>query len=653
MPVVCRCRTLILLPAVLLCAVGPASAQDLPSAEVLLGQYKPSQKVECDTPTGQEVAQCRVEVEQKTATQLASIVVKGPAGQILRRFSDIDGDLAPDLYRYYFMGLEVFRDIDTDKDGKPNEMRWMNWGGTRWGIDRNEDGRIDEWKQISAHEAARVAVEAMIAGDAALLGTVMLAPADVAALKLDTGLAETLRKSVGRPESQMQEALRGARAINSRTEWVRFDPPVLSLIPAEEGKSAADLYVYENAMAYVRNGEQHELISIGEMVQLGNSWKLVSVPRPLESGSVELQVGGILMQPRLSSGIVDPTGEAVSPQLAALMKELQQVDEGDGARSTTREGLARYSRERADIIEKIIPLAPTAEERRTWITQYAEGLAAAVYPGYYKEALARLQQLEKQVASDQKILGFVRWRRMMAEYQVRLDTEDDDEREKAQQWWLAELERFCSDWKNSPEAQEPMDQLATALEFSGRIDDAERWYTELARAYPRTNGGIKARGALRRLKLTGQKLELSGRSLRGEQLNISQYRGKVVLVVFWASWSDLYVQSLPLLKAVHDRYRGEGFEILGVNLDPNADAVATFIQRSGGNWQHIRDAGGVDGPLAREFGLATVPTMMLVNREGVVLQTGISGAGLEADVKAALEGRSAARESAGAGRPRQ
>ena len=68
---------------------------------------------------------------------------------------DTNGDQSPDVFRYYRHGLEVYRDIDSNFNQKPDQYRWMNWGGTRWGLDPNEDGRIDEWKMISAPEAAQ------------------------------------------------------------------------------------------------------------------------------------------------------------------------------------------------------------------------------------------------------------------------------------------------------------------------------------------------------------------------------------------------------------------------------------------------------------------------------------------------------------------
>ena len=70
-------------------------------------------------------------------------------GQVLRRFTDTNGDNKGDQFRYYNLGIEVYRDIDSDGNEKIDQYRWLNTGGTRWGLDPNEDGRIDTCKLLA------------------------------------------------------------------------------------------------------------------------------------------------------------------------------------------------------------------------------------------------------------------------------------------------------------------------------------------------------------------------------------------------------------------------------------------------------------------------------------------------------------------------
>lgn len=620
----------------IICFCGNATLFAQPTAEQILTQYRPTHQVEYDTPDAKDFATCKVEVERGKG--VAGFVVYGPAGQVLRRFTDTDGDSKADQFRYYRMGLEVYRDIDSNKNEKPDQHRWMNWGGMKWGVDENEDGVMDQWKVLSAQEAAKTAVDAMIKGDIRSLGSVLISQQDVAALKISKDIAAQLLAAVANPQAQLREILSDTKTLTSRSQWVRFDPSVPGLIPREDGKSGVDLTVYENAMAIVENGDTHELVSVGEMLKVGDVWKLCSIPRPLDAGKSQIQLGGILMQPILATG-----GTDVAPQMGKEMQELlatlQKLDEGSPSGNVTPVALAKYNQQRADIIEKIIRVVPTEQERLQWIQQFADGVAAAVQTGNYDSGLKRLTALQDQVKANNELLGYVWYRRLLAEYAVRLQETDEKKRQQAQSWWLQQLEVFAEKWPKSDDASDAIVQLAISLELMGRVDDAKRWYTQLVKDHSVSNAGIRARGALRRLNLAGQRLDLKGRSLTGQDIDAAQYKGKVTLVVFWATWAKPYTDELPKIIDVHKRYQRSGFEILGVNLDADASGLRAYLaQNGGGTWQNIREPGGTDGKLARDFGIVSVPTMFLVDKSGAVAGA-ITAEDLETAVKTLLLGQ--------------
>lgn len=613
-----------------------ASNAQVPDAATLLNAFRPSQQnVDYDTPSGDELAQCRREIE-RTADG-SGFVVYGPAGQVLRRFTDTNADSNADVFRFYRMGLEVYRDIDSNKNGKNDQHRWMNWGGTRWGFDRNEDGRIDEWKILSAQEAAEVAIMAMANRDPETLATVLINASDVKALRIPDAIGRKLLASVQDPTAQLRKLLSKSKTINASTKWVRFDPPVPSLIPAEDGKSKSDLTVYQNAMAIVENSGQHQLISVGEMILVGNVWKLTHIPTPLDTEDAQVQIGGILMQPQVTGpGIV--AEPEMAREMEQLLTALQKIDESSPTANITPQGLARYNQQRADVIEKIIGVVPTKAERVQWIQQFADGVAAAVQTGQYDGGLKRLEALEAKVRGDKKLLGYVTYRRLLAEYAVRLKTEDNKEREAAQDWWLKQLEVFAKTWPESEDSADAMVQLAISLELIGRIDDAKRWYATLVQKHGQSNAGIRARGALKRLDLAGKPIALAGKNLQGQLIDVNQYRGRVTLVAFWATWAQPYTDGLPKLNALYQKYNRSGFEILGVNLDADASGLSAYLQKNGGAWQHIRDAGGTDGQIAKDFGIVTVPTMFIVDKAGRVAGA-VTMENIEAAITALLQGK--------------
>lgn len=613
----------------------PGSAQKT-TAKYLLQKFRPAlSDVKYDTPKAEELEQCRLEIERGEKT--AGYVVYGPTGQVLRRFTDISGEGNPDLFRYYQMGLEVYRAIDTNKNGKADEHRWMNWGGTRWGVDSNEDGRIEKWKILSAQEAAQIAVEAMIRGDAETLKSVMINADDILAIKAMPGVSKQLLKNATDPAAALRAVLSKSRSLTSGSKWVRFDPPVPGLVPKEDGKAGIDLTVYENAMGIIENNGTHELVSIGEMIKVGEVWKLTEVPSPLDAENAQVQIGGIMMQPELLAGGLNAPPE-MTKEMEDLLKQLEKLDNNSPNASATPQELALYNRNRADVIEKVIRFVPTEKERLQWVQQFADGVAAAVQTGHYDEGLARLSSLQTQVKANNELLGYVWYRRMLAEYAVRMKKTDEKSQQETQDWWLKQLEGFATTWPKSTDAADAIVQLAISYEFMGRLDDARRWYGVLVSSHPREKAGIRAKGALRRLSLAGKPLELSGRTITGQNINASSYRGKVTLVVFWATWAQPYTESLPTLIAAQQKYGRSGFEILGVNLDSNAAGIPGYIAKHGGNWPHLRDPEGAEGKLSADFGIVTVPTMFIVDKAGRVAG-GVTAETLDSAVQLLLQGK--------------
>ena len=181
-------------------AIGAAEA---PTVAFTMG-YVPSQKdVEFETPKPAEFAKCKVDVERKG--KINGWVVLGPAGQVLRKFLDTDGDGNLDQFRFFNQGIEVYRDIDSNKNKKIDQCRWLNLGGSRWGIDLNEDGRIDRWKVISAAETSREAIRAMIAGDEAALNAIMITSEDLKYLGVHAQLGQpSLLESAAEPGKKGQ-----------------------------------------------------------------------------------------------------------------------------------------------------------------------------------------------------------------------------------------------------------------------------------------------------------------------------------------------------------------------------------------------------------------------------------------------------------------
>ncbi len=115
----------------------------------------------------------------------------------------------------------------------------------------------------------------------------------------------------------------------------------------------------------------------------------------------------------------------------------------------------------------------------------------------------------------------------------------------------------------------------------------------------------------------------------GGSFALSQLRGKVVLIDFWASWCRPCRIENPNVKRVYERFHKKGFEILGVSLDRDHAAWVEAIKADGLPWKHISDLQFWNNAAAQEYGVSGIPYTVLVDREGKVLDKGLRSEALE------------------------
>jgi peroxiredoxin len=105
------------------------------------------------------------------------------------------------------------------------------------------------------------------------------------------------------------------------------------------------------------------------------------------------------------------------------------------------------------------------------------------------------------------------------------------------------------------------------------------------------------------------------RSLAGQNLRLSEYRGQIVMLTFWASWCGDCRAQLEQLGEMHARYQDAGVELLAVNLDQNRKQAADMIARLKASYPVLHDQAGDVGKL---YDVSRMPVMVLIDRGGVV-----------------------------------
>jgi thiol-disulfide isomerase/thioredoxin len=122
----------------------------------------------------------------------------------------------------------------------------------------------------------------------------------------------------------------------------------------------------------------------------------------------------------------------------------------------------------------------------------------------------------------------------------------------------------------------------------------------------------------------GDHPNLNFTSIDGQKINLTQYKGKIVLVDFWAGWSPQSVQNAPHLVKVNDQYKEKGLQIIGVNLDESADVATQNAKNVGFTWPQACDGGIWKSAYVQSWSVTTLPTDFIIDPNGVLVWMGNS-----------------------------
>ncbi|HIG27078.1 MAG TPA: TlpA family protein disulfide reductase [Verrucomicrobiales bacterium] len=187
------------------------------------------------------------------------------------------------------------------------------------------------------------------------------------------------------------------------------------------------------------------------------------------------------------------------------------------------------------------------------------------------------------------------------------------------------------------------------LQVFNDLDVGTELVNKLKKEFPETEPGKRADSILEGIEQQRKAAEIQGKlkigsvfpdfkvnDLNGKPLSIANYKGKVVLLDFWATWCGPCIGELPHVMAAYEKHHSKGFDIIGISLDRKLADLQGFIEKKKMPWvQHLNGAeGGSD--LAQTYGINSIPATFLLDGEGKVIGRNLRGPALEAAVAKAL-----------------
>jgi len=196
------------------------------------------------------------------------------------------------------------------------------------------------------------------------------------------------------------------------------------------------------------------------------------------------------------------------------------------------------------------------------------------------------------------------------------------------------IKRFASDVQSSgltPGHADLLRRLTDNLEMNGQGELAATAIKELLPAFRSSTEPMLQRqtpimeGIVRRLELVGKPLELEGTLLDGTEFDLGAYRGKVVLVDFFANWCGVCREEVPTILQAYRAYKDKGFEVVGVSVDKQPQLAEMYRKETGFQFPTLfsNDPRAMEwkNPNAVKYGVISLPRAILVDQNGIVVET--------------------------------
>jgi len=150
----------------------------------------------------------------------------------------------------------------------------------------------------------------------------------------------------------------------------------------------------------------------------------------------------------------------------------------------------------------------------------------------------------------------------------------------------------------------------------------------------------------KRLEVGQQAPDFEVQTLNGKPVKLADYKGKFVLLDFWATWCESCRKETPNLKAVWDRFgKDPRFAMIGLSIDKTADKPRDYAKENGLGWVQGFVKGGTGSKVAKDYCVRGVPSICLIGPDRKILAVGLRGKRIKSEIESALSGTSRPRQS--------